>query len=244
MISEESIDHLNLKKDRILISTIILIAANLIPIIGILFLQWDPKYVIILYWAESAIIGILNIAKMLMTGFHSNALVLIFAIFLSGFFLIHYGGFMTGHGVFLSVILFGGLSGTFNPPDAIPLILKEISFRTPGEFFNSEFLGFVLLIISHTASYILYFLKDKEYEGGHVKLVKLMFAPYQRIIIMQVVIIFGTFIVMSVKGGAAHYFFLLIALKIIFDVRAHIKERVNPTNKKEDSNIIKTIKRE
>lgn len=81
----------------------------------------------------------------------------------------------------------------------------------------------MLLVISHGVSFYLYFIRDKEY--ARAKVAHLMFSPYRRIVIMHLVIILGTFIVVSAKGDAAGYFYLLILLKIFFDVRAHLKEK-------------------
>ena len=165
----------------------------------------------------------LNVAKMLMTGFHSDGVNLFLSIFLSVFFTVHYGGFMAGHGFFLMAILFGGLSGSFNPSEQLPLILEEITIHSPADFFTSELFALMILVVSHGISFYLYFIRDKEYTRANVA--RLMFTPYRRIVIMHLVIIFGTFIVVSVKGGAAGYFYLLILLKIFFDVRAHLKEK-------------------
>lgn len=45
-------------------STLALIFANLVPLAGAAFLGWDMGNIMILYWAESAIIGVFNLLKM------------------------------------------------------------------------------------------------------------------------------------------------------------------------------------
>jgi len=49
-------------------STLLLIIANLVPIAGSIFLGWNLADVMVLYWAESAVIGFFNICKMAVIG--------------------------------------------------------------------------------------------------------------------------------------------------------------------------------
>jgi hypothetical protein len=44
-------------------SALALIIANLVPVAGTIFLGWKLSDVMVLYWAESAVIGIINICK-------------------------------------------------------------------------------------------------------------------------------------------------------------------------------------
>ena len=62
-----------------------LVLANLIPLFGVLYLDWDVGSIVVLYWAENLIIGGYTVLKMLVTG-KLGALPLIL------FFCRHYGG--------------------------------------------------------------------------------------------------------------------------------------------------------
>ena len=46
------------------ISIITIIAANLIPIYGVLFLGWQVLPVMIFFWIENVLIGVFNVFKM------------------------------------------------------------------------------------------------------------------------------------------------------------------------------------
>ncbi|MDH3417747.1 MAG: DUF6498-containing protein, partial [Gammaproteobacteria bacterium] len=46
-------------------SAIVLIVANLVPLFGVLFLGWRVFDVIILYWAENVVIGVINVLRMI-----------------------------------------------------------------------------------------------------------------------------------------------------------------------------------
>src|SRR4051794_41692022 len=48
-------------------SAYVLIAANALPLIGVLFLGWDTFSIVALYWSENVIIGGINVLKMIMS---------------------------------------------------------------------------------------------------------------------------------------------------------------------------------
>lgn len=75
-------------------STIALIVANLVPVAGTLFLGWKLSDVMVLYWAESAVIGLFNIARIIVIGRWT-------ALFAAPFFAGHFGGFMAVHFLFI-----------------------------------------------------------------------------------------------------------------------------------------------
>src|SRR4029078_1121143 len=57
-------------------SAYVLIAANALPLFGVLFLGWDTFSIVALYWSENVIIGAINVLKMItsapdMAGIHA-----------------------------------------------------------------------------------------------------------------------------------------------------------------------------
>ena len=76
------------------LSSLALIAANLIPLIGVLLLDWRIGEIMLLFWAESAVIGFYTLCKMWRIGKWS-------VLFYGPFFVGHYGGFMAGHLLFI-----------------------------------------------------------------------------------------------------------------------------------------------
>src|SRR6185503_5564408 len=71
-----------------------LVIANMVPLLGVLALDWDLYGVMVLYWAENSIIGLYNVLKMLRVGGAKAAP-------LAAFFCVHYGIFMLVHFVFV-----------------------------------------------------------------------------------------------------------------------------------------------
>src|SRR5947207_8973953 len=84
-------------------SGLALIAANLVPLGGVLFFGWDLASVIILYWAESAVIGFYTALKIAVVGKFA-------ALFAVPFFVGHFGGFMALHFLLIYNFFVRGLS--------------------------------------------------------------------------------------------------------------------------------------
>lgn len=72
------------------LSIIALIAANTVPLAGVIWLDWAVFDVMILYWAENVVIGVINVLRMLTCKSKSG-------FFMVPFFAVHYGMFCFGH---------------------------------------------------------------------------------------------------------------------------------------------------
>jgi hypothetical protein len=225
-------------------SAIVLVLANIVPLIGIYLFGWSEAEILLLYWSESAIIGFFNVVKMLLAkgmvksaqelkgwklqGMSSEDMESIASrlskraeavaearkkegkalsdqqtialasmamkAFMIPFFILHYGGFMLGHLVFL-----------------IAFFVPQFSFS----LLMAVFIGFVSLSISHSYSFFSNYISKKEYENANLAV--LMFQPYTRIILMHVAIVFGAFINTPLV--------ILIVGKIVVDLMSHFAER-------------------
>ena len=45
-------------------AVVALVVANLIPLLGVLFLGWSVWNILIIYWLENGIVGFINVLKM------------------------------------------------------------------------------------------------------------------------------------------------------------------------------------
>lgn len=184
-------------------SALALIIANLIPLAGAVFLGWDLAIVMVLYWSESAIIGLFNICKM--------AVVSKWVAIPAGlFFLSHFGAFMAVHFLFLYALFIQG------PQDMSGGDLAEV-----GQLFISLWPALLALVVSHGLSFYQNFLGRGEYRGRALK--EQMTEPYSRIIFMHLVLIFGGGLTL-VLGEPTPVLLIVIVLKILFDVKAHLKQ--------------------
>ncbi len=201
-------------------SVIPLVLANLLPLGLVLFLDWDVAALMILYWSENLILGFFTLARMLLVSPLGG-------LGLGAFFCIHYGGFCAAHGFFLLAML---LDVDTDPigDDPWPLFLvfvqmlvnvvREVLAQAPA----SWLWAFAALFASHGFSFIRNFLLAGERRSADLR--KLMTAPYGRIILLHVVVIFGGMLVLTL-GESVYMLLLLVVLKIAVDIKLHLRER-------------------
>ena len=214
-------------------STPVLILANLIPLAGVVLFQWDVLSILLLYWAESVVIGVLNVLRMIAC--QSNNILQgvlprftgrqipeelsrslprisgdIFKFFLIPFFILHYGMFCLGHLTFvLAIFSDGGLS------------LRSGSAL--AELWESSFwIAVAAMFLSHLFSFFTNYIGAGEYKKA--SLFVLMHRPYGRIVAMHVAIVLGAGLVMWL-GSPMPMLLILIAVKTGIDMRMHEKER-------------------
>ena len=199
-------------------AVIALVAANLIPLLGVLFLDWSVWNILVIYWLENGIVGFINVLKMMAaTGEDAGPGP---AITVNGqpatsmskpalvpFFVVHYGIFWFVHGIFvltLPVFLMFGSGTTSMDLDPGAVLVAAIA-----------------LAISHGLSFLWNFLHGGEYR--RVTAAGLMFAPYRRLIALHLTIIFGALAVM-LTGAPTAVVAILVAVKTLLDLGLHLAE--------------------
>lgn len=184
-----------------------LITMNLIPLGGVIFAGWEVGFILLVYWAENVVIGVYNIAKMAMaqggTGKFNPA-----CIPLIPFFLVHYGMFCFVHGIFVLVLGQGGMSGPGGDP------LNALI----GSFSGELLIPLLGLAASHGVSFFQNYVGKGEYRERTAP--GQMAAPYGRIVILHVVLLFGGFVVMLLKSPWP-LLALLVLIKIVVDLGLH-----------------------
>jgi hypothetical protein len=214
-------------------SSLILIVANLVPLGGVLWLGWEVFDILLLYWTESVIIGVINVLRMISSQ-SSNILsglipatrqqnmtaaleqvnlqlpVQAIKFFIIPFFVFHYGMFCFGH---LSAVVgfFGNRTANASMTASIPDISNSTFWIAVGA-----------IAASHLYSYFNNFLGKGEYK--RVGLGILMHRPYGRIMVMHLSIILGAGGAMML-GNPLPLLLALVAGKTVLDVRMHNKER-------------------
>ena len=189
-----------------LASVVALIAANLLPLAGVLFGGWKLDEVIVLFWAESAVIGFYTLLKMAVVGKW-------WALFAGAFFAGHFGGFMAIHFLFIYEMFVRGLHGRGSEPGAVEALTRLFTPLWPA---------LLALFLSHGFSFGLNFLARREYRRATIS--SLMVAPYRRVTLMQVTLILGGWLVMALNDPMPALV-LLIVLKVAADLYAHRGER-------------------
>ena len=193
---------------------LLLVAANLIPVVGVLFFDWDVGLVLVAYWLENGIVGILNFPRILLASGGATALNAPGAgagkAILAVFFLFHYGIFWVVHGVFLNVFLnrrdaFGGGLGGFDGFDPFGFVLADTTVLLAG----------LALFLSHLANLVVNYIGRGEFRT--VSPGSQMFAPYPRMVALHVTIIVGGLAIMGL-GQPVVAVVLLVATKTLIDV--------------------------
>lgn len=203
-----------------------LIAANLIPLIGVLFYAWDEAIVLALFWIENLIIGAFNLLKILAIVIRQRRFR---EIFLAVFFVFHYGMFCSVHGMILWDLLdLGELNKSmyFSSNDLGPLDVFAEGFSVLAGFLDRFgsiiMLGIAALVLSHLVRFIENFVLAgeifRETANG------LMARPYVQIMIMHVGLIVGA-ILIDTFGSTIWLLALIVVFKLIVDVKQYQRRR-------------------
>ena len=184
-----------------------LIAANVIPLFGTVFWDWNAFNIVFLYWAENLAIGFYTILKIaflnvpdpaerrsLREFFVKLCLILPFTI--------HYGGFTAIHRL---------------------AVLAFFEKEKAGLAMSPHMTGaLVALFLSHGVSFVRNYLIKREYAS--VNLLKLMITgPYSRIVVMHIAVFVGGFVTMTL-GSSLGLLVVLIVLKTAIDAKLHLRE--------------------
>lgn len=186
------------------LSVLAAIGFNLVPITGVLFWGWSAFALIFLYWLENVVIGARTLLSILLNGALTKSPPASVAIAL--FFIIHYGIFCYAHGVFVN-LMFGGSYGSFDLVATARALLAED--RGLGS-------GFLSMTLWQVVLFVLFIARG---DVMRTNAGELMAAPYPRIIMLHLVIIFGGGLVMML-GEPVAGIVLLALLKTVFDVAA------------------------
>jgi hypothetical protein len=193
-------------------SVLTLMAANIFPVIGVIFLGWNVFLLLLLFWMENVVIGFYTVLKMLFVPIInlSGAATKVTAI---PFFCVHYGIFTAVHGLFVFVVFGGGMMDESALPDGVTLWQTVMSSQVG--------IGGLILLIGHGFSFFYNYIGSGEYKNS--KITELMGQPYGRVVILHLTIIFGGFLMMLLGSPVAGLLFLIV-LKTAIDIRAHLKE--------------------
>jgi hypothetical protein len=192
------------------------VAANVLPLAGVLFWDWDAFALIALFWMENVVVGAFFALRILALD-PRNAALWAGKLFMLPFFCIHYGIFTAGHGMFV----FGMLGGKRYDVDGFNVL--EPAARAATDY--ALWLPLAALFASHLFSFAWNYLYRGEFRVA--TLPELMAKPYGRVVVLHIAIILGGFGAM-VLGSPVWALVVLIALKIGLDLKAHVKEHSKP----------------
>ena len=191
-----------------------LIIANLIPVIGVWFLEWNAREVFIVYCLETIIIGCFTLLKLLITGLivkkdawqnQGKASKQPFWFFML-FFLVHYGMFVA-----IQMGLFFAVSGI---GDEHGITFLNFFTKWPSLLTREAYIMLGVFILSYGYRMTTDFILTGDYKTA--SLGYLMFQPYGRIFVQQVTVILGS-IFLSFEAGKV-FMLVFAAIKIFFEI--------------------------
>ena len=207
----------------------VLLLANAVPLIGVAFLGWDLATLVAVYWAENGVVGIYAIGRILTAGRiiprlepeaipqpppppSTSRINLTMsglpALGLVPFICVHYGMFWLVHGIFVWTVLpmlFSRGDSTTEFPDASVVVTAAI-----------------VLFLSHGVSFVANWLLGGEHLTSTPQAE--MNAPYSRVIVLHLTILFGAFAV-ALLGASIGPMLVMVGLKTVVDLNAHLAER-------------------
>ncbi len=189
-------------------TAVALIVANLVPLFGVLFLDWSLFPILFIFWLENVVIGSFNAFKLLFRCTFKS-------FYLMVFFVVHFGGFTAIH---LKAIfeLFSPDRVAYRsllPPAA--LMTEQIMLVWPA---------FLVFFLSHGISFVYNFIGKQEFLRMDPEK-QTIGSPYKRVVIMHVTIIGGA-LVIQFLGAPILALVLLISLKIAIDAGVHKSEHL------------------
>lgn len=216
----------------------VLLAVNAIPLVGVLFLGWDLPTIVALYWAENGVVGVFAFARILTA---RGGLVAgvepppppapggppviqlnssLAGCFTGGFFVVHYGIFWFVHGMFVWLFL----------PMAFSMVGGGFTNDMPGDPLSTVVMPSVAIVLatvpfmfaSHGVSFVLNWLIGGERNTSTTAAE--MAAPYTRVVVLHLTILFGAFAV-AFLGAPVWAMVVMVGVKTAFDLGAHLAER-------------------
>jgi hypothetical protein len=191
--------------------------SNLVPVAGVIFLGWDVGQIVVLYWFENIIIGVLTLPRILSArggeqagGLNGNG-----ALGSGCFFILHYGLFSIGHGVFTLVLL-----GKVSPVDA-------------GDPDSDSGTGFLWALLAMAVLHTIAFVRDWVMEGRWRTATPTgeMFRPYGRIMVLHTTVLLGVW-GMSELSAPTWTILVLCVTKAIMELAVEVI--VGPVTQRRD----------
>lgn len=198
---------------RLTKADILVIAANLIPVLGVAFWGWSAVEAFTVYAMETLIVGIITVLKLLVATFARNAhsrrngesSVVPGGIFITLFFIVHFGIF-----AMVQTSIFSGVAD-IGPRNAGPLYFFLNWYKFLNEHTSYALAAFV---VSYIGSNFVPFMVSGDYKTAPV--MQIMIQPYGRIFVQQFTVILGSMMLLF-KFGIG-FMVVFVAAKLYIDL--------------------------
>jgi Family of unknown function (DUF6498) len=175
-----------------------ILLVNAIPIIGVFVLGWNVFQLICIFWIESLLIGVFNIAKMAIAQKPSKGSTMMKVaskVGLMMFFCLHYFFFLLIVGAF---------------------VFSMVIDKHQLDFTRYDYKLIILMLIGGcTASFITDYILPKKYLSASPS--ELLVAPYGRVLVLIALIFAGGFVSHAGMGNNYFYLAVLVIVKLLGD---------------------------
>lgn len=160
---------------------------DLLPVYGVLAWGWTAVPLVLLYWMENIVAGVMTIPRIIISGLTFRIIGVAAGLFLSVFFVFHYGLFCMVHGTFLM-----GFAAFATGPEgmsSIPMMdlggMFEFSLRSGlhVDWMLYAIVAFQMIVFAWE------FLIKGEWKTTNP--MAEMFAPYSRIVVLHFALFIG-----------------------------------------------------
>lgn len=195
------------------LSTLRIVLANAVPIVCVILFGWPAGVLLLLYWCENVIIGLVNGLKMAVSGAVMGPAGWIASAFLLPFYVFHYGMFCFVHGVFVLVI---EAIGERRVPDVDPSpvglfhVVENLARHEQGFFWSLAAIAGLQLF-----SFVTEWLAKGKFRDTNP--MTQMFEPYGRVVVLHLTIMVGMIPVL-ILGGPVWALVGLAIMKTLFEL--------------------------
>jgi hypothetical protein len=170
------------------------LVVDLLPVLGVIVWGWGATPLVMLYWMENIVAGVMTIPRIVISGATFGSIGLLAGAALSAFFVFHYGLFCLVHGTFLVVFasFFGSpeLANSAPVMDLFGIIRFGMESGLHVDWMLYAIIGMQVIVLVNE------FVLKGEWKTSNP--MAEMFAPYSRILVLH----------FAIFGGAAGLFLL------------------------------------
>jgi hypothetical protein len=211
-----------------------LVGGNLILLVGVLWWDWRPLDLLLLYWLENGVIAAFNVPKLLFAVMHSVDFPDVTTP-LDGVSL-DWDSVKSVVDVLLACLAFLVSYGFFWFVNGLVVLLLPMLFVASG--WSTNMLPFLIvlrlgsLLVSHVVSFLVNYLFGEEYRDitprGRIEHL------YSRVAVLYSTIFFG--VAVHAVGSPVALIAFLVVLKTGLDIRTHLRDHVKATPTESDRN--------
>lgn len=185
---------------------------NLIPAVCVLLFGWSVFALMILYWLENLVVGVFNLARMVVEGAARGRQGVLAAVLACPFFVFHYGIFCIVHGVFVwSIFSQGEAVAPLDSLSPFDLFSHSLAYaRGEGDLW----LNLLALAGVHLFQFVDWLWRGRWSEADPLEQ---MIKPYGRIAVLHLTILGGAVPVLLL-GQPVLAVFLLALVKTGIEV--------------------------